>query len=285
MPVAELAEFTAHRPLLLGLAYRFLGSMWDAEDVVQEAWLRWSRVEQAEVRDTRAFLVTTVSRLALDQLRSARVKRETYPGPWLPEPVDTAELGPLETAEQRDTLGYATLHLMERLTPRERAVYVLREAFSLPYDEIAEVVGASVATCRQDRHRAGARLTDGRDRFPADPAEHDRLLSALLVAASTGDLDALTATLADDVTAWTDGGGMVNAARRPVVGRRKVVALVLGLVSKYPVTAVRAVRVNGGPAVLVTAAGQDQVMLVDVADGKVCSLFTMRNPDKLTRVG
>ncbi|MFD0479415.1 sigma-70 family RNA polymerase sigma factor [Nonomuraea thailandensis] len=154
-------DFEEHRPMLLGLAYRLLGSMWDAEDVVQEAWLRWQATDHAGIREPRAFLVTVVSRLALDQLRSARVKREAYTGPWLPEPVETAQAGPLDTAELRDTVSYATLHMMERLSPPERAVFVLREAFELPYDQIAEIVGSSVANARQMHHRASVRLSEG----------------------------------------------------------------------------------------------------------------------------
>ncbi|WP_273379023.1 sigma-70 family RNA polymerase sigma factor [Actinopolymorpha pittospori] len=133
----------------MGLAYRLLGSMWDAEDVVQDAFLRWTAADRVDVREPRAFLLTIVSRLALDQLRSARVTREAYTGPWLPEPVDSAAFGPLDTAELRDTLSYAALHLMERLSPPERAVFLLREAFDLPYDDIAPIIGATVANCRQ----------------------------------------------------------------------------------------------------------------------------------------
>ncbi|MFD9821310.1 sigma-70 family RNA polymerase sigma factor, partial [Streptomyces violascens] len=192
-------EFEEHRQVLIGLAYRLLGSVWDAEDVVQDAYLRWSRVDRAEVRDARGFLITVVSRLAIDQLRSARVTREAYVGPWLPEPVATDTLGPLDTAELRDTVAYATVHLMERLSPPERAVFVLREAFQLPYEEIADVVDASVANCRQMYSRAGRHLAAGRDRFPLSDDEHAKLLGRFLEAAAGGDQSALAEQHAEDV--------------------------------------------------------------------------------------
>ena len=146
--VESVTVFERHRSLLLGVAYRMLGSMWDAEDVVQDAYTRWARIEQ-DIRDPRAFLLTVVTRIALDHLKSAKVTREAYVGPWLPEPVATGALGPMDTAELRDSVAYATVHLMERMSPPERAVFVLREAFQLPYEQIAEIVGSSVANCRQ----------------------------------------------------------------------------------------------------------------------------------------
>ena len=277
-------EFGEYRPLLLGLAYRLLGSMWDAEDVVQEAYLRWTRVDRSQVRTTRAFLVTVVSRLALDHLRSARVTREAYPGPWLPEPVASGSLGPLDSAELRDTVSYATLHMMERLSPPERAVFVLREAFGLGYDEIAEVVGASAAGCRQMFHRAARRVADGRDRFRPSDEEHARLLTGFLRAAREGDLSALTEMLSEDVTAWNDGGGRVRAALRPVVGRERVLAFVAGLVARYQVEEVRVVSVNGEPTILLTVGGQEQLVTVDISAGRIREIFAILNPDKLQRV-
>jgi len=280
--VDRLAEdFEEHRPALLGLAYRLLGSMWDAEDVVQDAYVRWSRVDRDEVRDPRAYLVTVVSRLALDQLRSARVTREAYPGPWLPEPVQTDALGPLESAELRDTVKYATLHLMERLSPPERAVFVLREAFALPYDDVAEIVGSSSAACRQTYHRARQRLGEGRERFRPSGEEHSRLLGRFLDAARTGDLDALTELFSEDVTVWTDGGGKARAARRPVHGRAKVIAFLLGLANRYQVDDVRLVEVNGEPAVWLTIDGQGEVVTIGVRDGRIGDVFVVLNPDKL----
>ena len=277
-------EFGEYRPLLLGLAYRLLGSMWDAEDVVQEAYLRWTRSDRSQVRTPRAFLVTVVSRLALDQLRSARVTREAYPGPWLPEPVASGALGPLDTVELRDTVSYATLYMMERLSPPERAVFVLREAFGLRYAEIAEVVGASTAGCRQMHHRAARRVTDGRDRFHPSGADHARLLTSFLRAARDGDLTALTEILSEDVTAWNDGGGRVRAALRPVVGRERVLAFVAGLVARYPIDEVRVVQANGEPAILLTVDGREQLVTVDIRNGRIHEIFAILNPDKLMHV-
>lgn len=275
--------FEEHRPLLLGLAYRLLGSMWDAEDAVQEGFLRWMGTDRSEIREPRAFLVTVVSRIALDQLKSARVTREAYTGPWLPEPVASDAFGPLDSAELRDTLRFATLHLMERLSPPERAVFVLREAFELPYDDIAAIVDAPAAPCRQMHRRAERKLADGRDRFQPSASEHHKLLSSFLQAAQDGDLEALTGVLADDVTAWNDGGGKVSQAMRPVLGRAKVAAFVLGLAAKYPIGAFDFVDVNGQPAVWLTMGDKEQLFAFDIADGKVRTIYGVLNPDKLTR--
>ncbi|MEO3788635.1 RNA polymerase sigma-70 factor [Nonomuraea sp. B10E15] len=277
-------DFEEHRPMLLGLAYRLLGSMWDAEDVVQEAWLRWQGTGHDAIREPRAFLVTVVSRLALDQLRSARVKREAYTGPWLPEPVLTSEAGPLDTAELRDTVSFATLHMMERLSPPERAVFVLREAFELPYAEIAEIVESSVANARQLHHRASTRLAEGRDRFQPSTADHTELLVKFMEAAKGGDMDALTELLHEDVVSWNDGGGKVKAALRPVAGRRKVLAFLSALVHRYAFTDVRLLDVNGSPAFWTRSEEGDQIVLVNVHDGRITDIYAILNPDKLVRV-
>ncbi|MFI7424580.1 RNA polymerase sigma-70 factor [Nonomuraea sp. NPDC049684] len=277
-------DFEEYRPMLLGLAYRLLGSMWDAEDVVQEAWLRWEGTDRSQIREPRAFLLTVVSRLALDQLRSARVRREAYTGPWLPEPVATGEAGPLDTAELRDTLSFATLHLMEKLSPPERAVFVLREAFELPYDQIAEIVGSSVANARQLHHRASVRVSQGRDRFTPTNEDHARLLTKFMEAAGGGDLDALTELLHEDVVLWNDGGGKVRAALRPILGRRKVSGFIGGLLARYDFSRARLVEANGRPALWTHVAGSDQLIALDVRDGRIQGLYGVLNPDKLTRV-
>ncbi|WP_433461654.1 RNA polymerase sigma-70 factor [Spirillospora sp. CA-128828] len=277
----DATGFAEHRPLLLGLAYRLLGSMWDAEDVVQEAFLRWTRTDAAEVRDRRAYLVTIVSRLALDQLRSARVTREAYIGPWLPEPVPSTAFGPLETAEMTDTLSYATLHLMERLSPPERAVFVLREAFELPYDQIAGILDVPAATCRQHHRRAAARLAQGRDRFHPAPADHNELLGRFLAAARGGDLATLTDLLAEDVVTWNDGGGRTRAALHPVEGRDHVAAFVAGLSSRYGIGATEIVEANGAPAVWTHVDGQEQLALFDIRNGRIHAIYAVLNPDKL----
>jgi RNA polymerase sigma-70 factor (ECF subfamily) len=282
--VEAAKDFEAKRPLLLGLAYRLLGSMWDAEDVVQEAYLRWLRVDHEAVREPKGYLITVVSRLALDQLRSARVRRESYTGPWLPEPVDSAALGPLDTVELRDSVSFATVHLMERLTPPERAVFVLREAFGLGYDEIAPVVDRTADNCRQLHHRSRERLASEHGRFATTPDERGRLLQGFLTAAQTGDLDQLTRILSDDVTVWTDGGGKVRAARRPVTGQRNVIAFIRGLIEKYPPTAAELGNVNGEAAGLVVVDGMERFIGIQVQDGRISEIYAVLNPEKLSRL-
>ncbi|GLY88775.1 RNA polymerase sigma-70 factor [Actinoallomurus iriomotensis] len=276
--------FDEHRRLLLGLSYRLLGSMWDAEDVVQEAFLRWMNTDRSQIREPRSFLVTVVTRLALDQLRSARVTREAYTGPWLPEPVDEHAFGPLETAELRDTLSYATLHLMERLSPPERAVFVLREAFKLPYDEIAEILDHSAATCRQWYRRAAKYVARDAKPFAPHPSDHAELLTRFLAAARDGDMTALTDMLAEDVAAYNDGGGRVRAALRPIVGRDHVLAFVAGLTSRYPLQKAHLTRANGEPAIWTVIGRQQQLVTFDVREGRIHAIYGVLNPEKLTRI-
>jgi RNA polymerase sigma-70 factor (ECF subfamily) len=277
-------EFERHRPMLLGLAYRLLGSMWDAEDVVQEAFLRWVRADRGAVREPHAYLLTVVSRLAIDQLRSARVVREEYPGPWLPEPVETLALGPLDTAELRDTVSYAMMHLMERLSPPERAVFVLREAFDVPYDQVAEIVGTTPATCRQLHHRAHSRVNRDRSRFPLSREDHVRLLSRFLQAAHSGDVTALASMFSEDVTAWNDGGGKVRAALVPVTGPGKVAAFVSGLLTRYSSGQEHILDFNGELTLRTTIDGKRQFVAFDVRDGLIHGIFAVLNPDKLRRL-
>ena len=276
------AVFEEQRRHLVSVAYRMLGSVADAEDVVQEAYLRWARTDRATIRDPRAFLATVVSRLALDQLRSARATREVYPGPWLPEPVATGSLGPLDTAELRESVSYAALHLMERLTPPERAVFVLREAFGLPYDDIAEILDMTAGACRQLRHRAGRRLEDGPGRFQASGTDHAKLLERFLAAAATGDLAALSNLLSDDVVAYNDGGGRVRAALRPIFGREKVLAFVAGLVSRYPGGVAQVGEANGEPVAWTSLGGGEQLVTLGVRGGRIHAIFVVLNPAKLT---
>jgi RNA polymerase sigma-70 factor (ECF subfamily) len=283
-PEPATEQFETYRPLLLGLAYRLLGSMWDAEDVVQAAYLRWTGTDHTGSRDSRAFLITGVSRLALDRLSSARVTREAYTGPWLPEPVPTDALGPLDTAEQRDTIAYATVHLMERLSPPERAVFVLREAFELSYGEIARVLDTTETSCRQMHLRAARRLAAGRHRFTLAEDEHAKLLARYLEAAQRGDMAALTELLAEDVVAWNDGGGKVRAALWPIEGRDQVIAFVAGLVTRYPFGTPRRVDVNGRPAVALAVDGVDQVVVIDVRDDRITGIYAVLNPDKLGHI-
>ena len=207
-------EFMGFRPRLLGIAYRMLGSAWDAEDVVAEAMVRWLHVDRPQVREPLAFLTTVVTRLALDQLRSARAQRESYVGPWLPEPMATepSPLGPLDTVERRETVSLATLRMMEALTPAERAVLVLHEAFDLPHAEIAEILDITVEGSRQHLRRARARVSGTGKRFRPTAEAHDVLLGRFMAALEHGDLDALEDVLAADVVHYSDGGGKVRRA-------------------------------------------------------------------------
>jgi RNA polymerase sigma-70 factor, ECF subfamily len=280
-------EFLRVRPRLLGIAYRLLGSMWDAEDVVADAMVRWLRTDREQVREPAAFLTTMVSRLALDQLRSARAARDTYMGPWLPEPVltESALPDPAEDVIKRETLSLATLRLMERLNPAERAVFVLREAFDIPYSQIAEILDVSVDSARHLLQRARARLADGRKRSEPDPAVHADLLRRFLHAVTTGELDDLENLLAADVVAYNDGGGKVRAALQPVAGRDNVVRFIHGLLGRFSLEpGVRTVEANGQPAAVFSLGGQPQLMALEVRDGKIAAIFGVLNPDKLTRL-
>ncbi|HEY9308182.1 MAG TPA: RNA polymerase sigma-70 factor, partial [Microbacterium sp.] len=219
-----LAAFQAVRGRLFGIAYRMLGSASEAEDIVQEAWLRWQGTDRTVVQDTPAFLATATTRLAINALQSARSQRETYIGPWLPEPVDTSA-DPTLGAERAEALGFAVLVMLERLTPTERAAYVLREAFAYPYEQICEIVQVSEAAARQLVSRARKHLT-GERRREVPQSEQRRLLTAFLAAAKTGDLMQLERMLAEDVVSYTDGGGVVRASKFPVVGRERVAKFV-----------------------------------------------------------
>jgi RNA polymerase sigma-70 factor (ECF subfamily) len=284
VPQTSTEQFEQHRPVLLGLAYRLLGSMWDAEDVVQDAFVRWSRADRSDVREPRAYLIRVVSRLALDLLTSARASRETYPGPWLPEPVDTAALGPLDTVELTDTVSFATMHLLERLTPPERAVFVLRAAFEIPYDEIADTLGLTANHCRQLMLRARQRLGRAESigvREAPSRDEHARLLTRFLDAARTGDLAGLEALLVEDVVAYSDGGGRVRAALRPIVGRDNVLRFVAGLTQRFGLGPASLVDVNGAPAMRVNVGRQMQLLAIQTDGGRISAIYGVLNPDKL----
>lgn len=279
----------AHRPMLLGLAYRMVGSLADAEDILQEAYLRWLAVDRAAVAEPRRYLSRVVTRLAIDLLRARRASRETYVGSWLPEPVPTGAstggepFGPLDRVEQRETLSVALLHVLERLSPTERAVYLLRTAFDLPYAEIAEFLDRSPADCRQLHHRATERIRGDRARFTADPAEQERLLTAFLSAAREGDLAGLTELVATDATAFSDGGGKARAALNPVSGVAKIARFAAGVLGPHrPGLRIDRTEVNGQPAAVVTqSGGRAYVFLVGAAGGRITALYLVGNPDKL----
>jgi RNA polymerase sigma-70 factor (TIGR02957 family) len=277
--------FVRHRSLLFTVAYEMLGSAADAEDVVQEAWLKWNGVDQAEVRDPRAFLVRVVTRTALDRLRTLARRREEYVGPWLPEPLLTSP-DVAEDVELADSLSMAMLLVLETLTPTERAVFVLREVFDLGYDELAEAVGKTPAAVRQIAHRARARVAERRPRGVASPAETRRALEAFQRAIETGDLQDLVDLLAPDVVALGDGGGVKQAMPRPVVGADKVARLITaGLATVVDRMSAELVQVNGWPALLLRLDGEiDSVLSVRVVEGLISGVYTVRNPEKLSRI-
>ncbi|ODU06087.1 MAG: hypothetical protein ABS81_05585 [Pseudonocardia sp. SCN 72-86] len=279
--------FAEQRPTLLGVAYRMLGSLADAEDVVQEAWLRWDRADRDNIAAPRQYLVTVVSRLAIDRIRQASRHRETYIGSWLPEPVHTpvASLGPAETTAQRDSLSLATLRLLQRLSPSERAVFVLREAFDLPYSEIGDTLGLSEAYARQLHRRGAKHLDDSSHRYVADPAAHRRLVERFVDAARTGNRAALQNLLAQDVTLWADGGGKVRAAIHPVVGAGRVARLLEGIVAKHDEVDITTLEVNGCLALLVRLDDRQHVCSLETDEaGLVTGIQWMSNPDKLRGV-
>lgn len=279
---ASAADFQEHRPRMFAVAYRMLGSATEAEDIVQDAYLRWTAADRGDVAYPGAWLAKTVTRLCLNHLDSARVRREAYVGPWLPEPVLTSSgaLGPMESAEQRDGVSVALLVLLERLSPVERAVYVLREAFAYGHREIAGLLDLSEANCRQVYRRAAVRLGAPAERhFQPDPQQWQRLVETFMTAARGGDLARLEGLLTADVRYVSDGGGVVNAARRPVLGRNNVARFVLGALEKYVAGApVRVVEVNGAPALLF---GEAAVLVVEFENGLVSDMRTVVNPEKL----
>jgi RNA polymerase sigma-70 factor (ECF subfamily) len=287
-PASEAAvELMLHRPMLLGLAYRLLGSAHDAEDVLQEAYLRWLGTDRAGVGEPRRYLSRVVTRLALDRLRARRAAREAYVGPWLPEPVPTAgpPYGPLDSAERRDSLSLAMLHLLERLSPPERAVYVLHTAFELPYTEIAEILDRSPEDCRQLQHRARAHLGRDLPRFSASPTEHRRLLDGFLAAARDGDLPALARLVRADATAWSDGGGRARAARRPIHGAGRIGRFFAGIYARRD-RSIRdeSIEFNARPGVLVAGRDGTYALTIEATAGKICAVYLIANPDKLARL-
>ncbi|MGI8875592.1 MAG: RNA polymerase sigma-70 factor [Egibacteraceae bacterium] len=288
MATGSVEEFEAQRRRLFGLAYRLLGSAEEAEDVVQDAFLRWDGTDRAAIATPAAWLAKVVTNLSLNRLTSARARRERYVGPWLPEPVLTADgaLGPLETAEQRDSVSFALLVLLEQLTPAERAVYVLREAFDYRHREIAGVLELSETNTRQLHRRAARRLAEARPRLRPQTHQLQGLVERFLAAAGDGDLSGLEELLADEVTSWSDGGGKVTAARRPVVGREAVARLYAGLLAKAAaMVEVSVVEVNGEPAVLAWS-GENllAVLVLELDRDRIGGLRVVVNPDKLSFV-
>ena len=280
------AAFVAHRNLLFTVAYEMLGSAADAEDVLQETWLRWAGVDLGTVRDQRAYLVRITTRQALDRLRALGRRKETYVGPWLPEPLRTAP-DVAEDVELAENVSMAMLLVLETLAPTERAVFVLREVFDLGYDEIADAVDKTPAAVRQIAHRARAHVAARRPREVVSPTENLAAFEAFRTAAETGDLNGLLALLAPDVVFLADGGGVKQAVPRPVVGADKVARLMvigLGRIAETTMS-LGTVQVNGHPALVVRQDGEiDTVMALRVDGGLVTGVYAVRNPAKLSHV-
>ena len=279
--IADPDDFEVHRARVRGVAYRMLGSLAEADDVAQETWLRWQGADRAAIESPAAWLTTVATRLALDRLRSGARTRETYPGPWLPEPF-VVEPGPEEAAELADSLTLGFLVLLDQLAPIERAVFVMADVFDVPFAEIATTVGRSEAACRQIASRARRRLRP--EKPPARPAPEDReLLDGLIGAVALGDVDGVLSKLAPDVLLLSDGGPNRRAARRPVVGPQRVARLMMNLASRYSgAVDVHPATVNGQTGMILYLDGQvDQVWAVETTDGKVSAIRIIRNPEKL----
>ncbi len=278
--------FVRHRSLLFTVAYEMLGSAADAEDVVQETWLRWADLgtDQADVRNPRAYLVRIVTRQALNRMRTLARRREEYVGEWLPEPLPT---GPdvAEDAELAESVSIAMLTVLESLAPAERAVFVLREVFDVPYAEIAAAVDKTPAAVRQIAHRARGHVAARRPRVRVDRAEHQRVVDRFLAAVGSGDLQALLDVLAPEVVMVADGGGEVAAIRRPVEGRDQVATMLSRFRTVSPDAVVGTAWLNGAPAVRIDMAGEpDTAVSLVVSEGRITRIYAVRNPHKLARL-
>jgi RNA polymerase sigma-70 factor (TIGR02957 family) len=282
----QTREFEAQRGRLFAVAYRLLGSASEAEDAVQDTFLRWSAADPTAIETPAAWLTKVLTNLCLNRLSSARARRENYVGHWLPEPVITADstLGPLDTAEQRDSVSMAFLLLLERLTPPERAVFVLREAFEYGHREIAEILDLTEANCQQLYRRARLRVAEERPRFHASHEEGRRIAERFLAAARGSDLAGLEGLLAADVVSWADGGGKVSAARHPIHGAKRVARYLAGWIHRdVPGLKILVTEVNAQPAVVGLVDGQALATVVlEVSEGRVSTVRTVVNPEKLT---
>lgn len=277
--------FEALRPRLFGVAYRMVGSAMDAEDILQEAYLRWQATDQSAVASQEAFLVTMVTRMAIDHLRSAQVQRETYVGPWLPEPIIAAD-PPQEAGDPlllAESLSSAFLVVLESLNPVERAVFLLHDIFDYSFDEIAPIVGKSAANCRQIARRARQAIHERRPRFAPSPDQRERLLHQFLQTIEQGDMPGLVSLLADDIVVHSDGGGKVTAARRPVRGTEKVATLLLWLMEqRAPGSIVEPIQLNGQPGFVYIVEGRvTAASMLTLSEEKVQAIHVVVNPDKL----
>ncbi len=279
--------FVTHRSLLFTVAYELLGSATDAEDTVQDTWLRWDAIGadgRAAVLDPRAYLVRIVSRQALNRLRTLARRKEDYVGQWLPEPLLTTP-DVAEDVELAESVSFAMLTVLETLTPTERAVFVLREVFDLPYDDIAAATGKSAAAVRQIAHRARSHVAAHRPRMQVDRAEQRQAVDRFLTALRTGDLQGLMDTLAPDAVLIADGGGVVAAVRQPVLGAKKIVNLLGRFPEVVPTAVIEPVSLNGAPGARIVLDGTvDTVIGFAFLDGRISRVFAVRNPDKLHRL-
>jgi RNA polymerase sigma-70 factor (ECF subfamily) len=278
-PDARLGDFEAQRPRLLRLAYRMLGSVAEAEDVVQDAWLRWDRVEES-VDAPGAYLTRVVTRLCLDQMKSARARRETYVGAWLPEPL----VGTTEIEEEADDLSLTLMLALERLSPLERAAFLLHDVFGLGFDEVASTLERDAPAVRQLAVRARKHVHDARPRYKVDEAEADRIARAFFAATREGDVGALSALLAEDVVIKSDGGGRVLAFRNPIRGIDRALRLFAGLARKpnSQIVTQRRVSIDGLPGIVaVTRGGILETIALEISNGRIGAIYIVRNPDKL----
>ncbi len=284
---SHASDFEAHRRHLLAVAYRFLGTVSDAEDIVQETYLRWIDVDQTEIKDPRAYLSRITARLCLDQLKSARVRREKYVGPWLPEPVvEAAGFSTWPDSPDQTDISYALMLALERLSPLERAAFVLHDAFGMDFNEVGTALNRSPASCRQLAKRAREHLRAARPRFKLSPGEGQKIADEFLVASQSGDTSTLTRLLAADAILHSDSGGKVRSARRPILGRDRIVRFYAGIARRVPkARLIVPVTVNGLPGFLMRDGnGITQTLAFEIRTGAIAALYLVRNPDKLRHV-
>lgn len=283
---AHTELFQKNHTRLLGLAYRMLGSQADAEDVLHDAWLRWHAQDKSDVDDAEAWLVTVTTRLALDRLRRAKVERQHYPGPWLPEPLEPTEEAPSEQLEHAETLSLSFLLLLERLSPEERAAFLLKEVFDYSHAETAAILGITEEACRQRVHRAKTRLREGRPRFHLDRAVQQRMLQRFIKAMEQPNLDSLRALFAEDAVHISDGGGVVTAVLHPLYGADRLARLYRQIaLNSYGAARYQLSTLNGAPALLIWAGEQlSSVMWVETEGERITAIHAIRHPEKLSRI-
>lgn len=278
-----IETFTIYRSYLFSIAYRMTGSVMDAEDLVQEAFLRWQGVDETAVANPKSYLATIITRLSIDYLQSAQVQRESYVGPWLPEPLLTVPAQGEGNTRLRESLSMAFLRLLESLSPTERAVFLLREVFEFDYDEVATIVDKSAANCRQIVRRARQHLENGRSRFAVQPQAAEQVAAKFMQACRTGNMTEVMTLLAEDVVQWSDGGGLVFAAQKPVIGAEKVARFLVNITKQaVDEIIVRPVTINEQAGMLAYYQGQLWVAwALDVRDGRIQTIYSVVNPQKL----